>query len=143
MLKVYGIHGRTTALLQIPTNGGKAWMEIEFRRGRLGLGASNKAATYSTSDPTVQAIIENSPLFGNPIKLLSVYDRGDKVAAALATEKPSGAEVEPTIVEEVSTKEQAVAYLKAKGAKATQIRDDESILKYAAKIGVSFPNYNV
>lgn len=143
MVKVYGIHGRTTALLRIPAGSGRSWLEIEFRRGRLGLGAANKAATYSTSDPTEQAIIEDSPMFGGLIKLMNVYDNGgNKVEAALATGNPSGAEVQPTIVEEVTTKDQAVAYLKSKGVKATQLRDDNSILRNAARIGVSFPNYN-
>lgn len=141
MIKVYGVHGRTTALIRIPAGAGRAWLEIEFRRGRLGLGKSNTAATYSTADPTEQAIIEDSPMFGGLIKLLRVYgEAGKQVAAPLATEKPEAAEVQHTAVPEVTTKEQAVAYLKSKGAKATQIRDDEAIKKCAARLGISFPN---
>ena len=144
MVKVYGIHGRTTALIRIPAGSGKAWLELEFRRGRLGLGKSNQAATYSTADPTEQAIIEDSPQFGGLIKLMRVYgEQGAEVAPALATEKPEAVEVTFTEVPEVTTKEQAVAYLKTKGAKATQLRDDEAIKRFAAKIGVSFPNLNL
>ena len=141
MIKVYGIHGRTTALIRIPAGSGRAWLEIEFKRGRLGLGKSNTAATYSTADPTEQAIIEDSPQFGGLIKLMRVYgEAGREVAAPLATEKPEAAEVQLLAVPEVTTKEQAVAYLKSKGAKATQLRDDEAIKRFADKIGVSFPN---
>ena len=144
MVKVYGIHGRTTALIRIPAGSGKAWLELEFRRGRLGLGKSNQAATYSTADPTEQAIIEDSPQFGGLIKLMRVYgEQGAEVAPALATGKPEAVEVTLTEVPEVTTKEQAIAYLKTKGAKATQLRDDEAIKRFAAKIGVSFPNLNL
>lgn len=145
MIKVYGIHGRTTAIIRIYNASGRAYIEPEFKRGRLGLGASNQAATFSTDDPTEQAIIEDSPLFGGLIKLMRVY-RGDddkQVAAPLETAKPEAAEADKTIVEEVETKEQAVAYLKSKGVKATQLKDDEAIMKSAAKIGVSFPNLNI
>lgn len=141
MIKVYGIYGRTTALVRIPAGNGRAWIELEFRHGRLGLGRSNKAATYSTSDPTEQAIIEDSPLFGGLIKLIRSYDNGGgEVAAPLATDKPAAAELQPTSIPEITTKEEAIAYLKSKGVKATQLRDDEGIKKSAARIGVSFPS---
>lgn len=147
MIKVYGIHGRTTAIIRIYNATGKAYIEPEFKRGRLGLGASNQAATFSTSDPTEQAIIEDSPLFGGLIKLMRVYKGDDKeeapVSAPLETAKPEAAEPDNTIVEEVETKEQAVAYLKSRGVKATQLKDDEAIKKSAAKIGVTFPNLNI
>ena len=45
-----------------------------------------------------------------------------------------------TAVPDVTTKEEAVAYLKSKGAKAVQLRDDEAIKRFMAKVGVSFPN---
>ena len=144
MIKVYGIHGKTTALLRISTRSGKSWIEVEFKRGKLGLGASNQAATFSTADPTQQAIIEDSPMFGGKIKLLRVY-RGDseQIAAPLATEKPNGAEVTKVNVPDVTTREQAITYLKSRGAKATQLRSDEAIVAFAEKIGVSFPNLNI
>ena len=43
----------------------------------------------------------------------------------------------------MTSREEAVAYLKANGAKATNLKDDESIKKYMEKIGVIFPNYEV
>ena len=141
MIKVYGIYGKTTAIVRVYTRSGLAYIEPEFKRGRLGLGKSSTAATYSTADKTEQSIIEDSPLFGGTIKLLRVYgNEGSEVAASLATEKPEAAEIILTAVPDVTTKEQAVANLKSKGAKAVQLRDDEAIKRFAAKVGVSFPN---
>ena len=144
MVKVYGVLGRTTALVRIPANSGKAYLEIEFKRGRIGYGRNNQAATYSTADKTEQEIIENSPYFGRLIKLLRVYNKdGASVAPAAATEKAAGAKVEKTSVPEVTTQEEAVSYLKSKGAKATNLRSAETIKAFADKIGVSFPNLNL
>lgn len=144
MIKVYGVHGRTTALVRVPAGAGRAWIEVEFKRGRLGVGKANTAATYSTADPTEQAIIEDSPLFGSLIKLLRVYgEEGKPVAAPLATEKPDGAEVVKNEVPEVTTKEEAIAYLKAKGAKAVQLRSNEGIRSCADQLGIIFPNLNI
>ena len=141
MIKVYGIYGKTTAIMRIYTRSGLAYIEPEFKRGRLGLGKMSTAATYSTGDRTEQSIIEDSPLFGGTIKLLRVYgSEGNEVAAPLATEKPEAAEVTLTAVPEVTTKEQAIALLKSKGAKAVQLRSDEAIKAFAEKVGISFPN---
>ena len=140
-LKVYGVSGRTTALLRIPTKGGRAWIEVEFKRGRLGLGASNKAATFCTNDKTVQSIIEDSSLFGNTIKLLRIYnsDSDAEPVAPKADENPA----EVISVPEVNSKEEAISYLKGRGAKATNLKDDDSIRKFMAKIGVEFPNFTI
>lgn len=144
MIKVYGIHGRTTALVRIPAGSGKSWLEIEFKRGRLGLGRNNQAATYSTSDPTEQAIIEDSGYFGGLIKLMRTYNGdGVGVAPALTTEKPAAAEVVLTYVPEVTSLEEAISYLKSKGAKATQLRSETAVKSFADRIGVSFPNLNL
>ncbi len=136
MLKVYGIHGRTQALIKVPVNNGKAWINCEFKHGRIGAGIGNRPATYPTADVTEQNIIENSPFFGSLIFL-------HRVAAA---ETPAVAKQDtPAVpaaaaVTSVTSKEEAIAYLKQNGAKATNLKDDESIRKYAAKIGVHFPN---
>ncbi|MBR5660579.1 MAG: hypothetical protein IKW99_03420 [Bacteroidales bacterium] len=134
MLKVYGIHGQTTAIVKIPVNDNSAWLELEFRRGRIGAGLQNRPATYSTVDPVVQAVIEGSPYFGRLISIVRVV--GDEKRPA-----PNAAGF-PTVIAhpEVFSKEDAVSFLKANGAKAVNLKDDDSIQKYAAKIGVSFPN---
>ena len=138
MLKVYGIEGRTTAVIRIPAGDGSAWLNCEFRRGRIGTQAYNRPATYSTSDFTEQNIIEDSPYFGRQIKLVRVYDNSGQEADinAVSDNSASGAINYP----DVQTKEEAIAFLKAHGAKATNLNSDANIKKYMAKIGVAFPN---
>ncbi len=135
MLKVYGIHGQTQAVLNFPINDGKAWFTAEFGRGRIGAGMQNRPATYTTSNPVIQGIIENSAEFGHLIKIVRVTEDSDAKKAAAHLEAPALA-AHP----EITSKEEAIAFLKANGAKATQLKDDESIQKYATKIGVFFPN---
>ena len=135
MLKVYGIHGQTQAVLNFPINDGKAWFTAEFGRGRIGAGMQNRPATYTTSNPVIQGIIESSAEFGHLIKIVRVTEDSDAKKAAAHIEAPALA-AHP----EITSKEEAIAFLKANGAKATQLKDDESIQKYAAKIGVFFPN---
>lgn len=136
MLKVYGIHGRTQALIKVPVNNGKAWIDCEFKHGRIGAGIGNRPATYPTSDETEQNIIENSPFFGSLIFLHRVAAAETPATAKQDTPAAPAA----TAVTSVTSKEEAIAYLKQNGAKATNLKDDESIRKYAAKIGVHFPN---
>lgn len=134
MLKIYGIHGRTQAVINVPVNGGQAHLECEFKHGRIGAGMGNRPATYPTSDPIEQSIIESSPLFG-PLIILYRVSVAESPASA---EAPSAATVKA--IPGVTSIEEAVAYLKQNGAKATNLKDEESIKKFAAKIGVSFPN---
>lgn len=136
MLKIYGIHGRTQALIKFPLNNGKAWLECEFKHGRIGAGIGNRPATYPTSDITEQNIIEDSPFFKENIVVLHRVAFEDAPAKAKEEAPAAGG----TAVTGVTSKEEAIAYLKQNGAKATNLKDDESIRKYAAKIGVHFPN---
>lgn len=134
MLKVYGIHGRTQAIIKVPCNNGRAWLDCEFRHGRIGAGMGNRPATYPTTDVTEQNIIENSPLFG---KLIFLHRVGEAETAKAAAAPEATLEA----ITSVTSKEEAVAYLKANGAKAANLKDDASIKKYMEKIGVFFPNY--
>lgn len=133
MLKTYGIDGQTTAILKIPFNNNEAWLEVEFRRGRIGAGLQNRPATYSTQDPVVQKIIETSAFFGRMIRIVRVIG-GEE---SKRNEEPTASYIAHP---EVYSKEEAIEFLKAHGAKATNLKDDESIKKFMAKIGVSFPN---
>lgn len=138
MLKVYGIDGRTTAVIQIPVGDGSAWLPVEFKRGRTGTQAYNRPATYSTNNVTEQNIIEDSPLFGKTIQLIRVYDDGGSEA-----EKQDAPVSVLTEYPDVQTKEEAVAFLKAHGAKATDINTNAKLKAYAEKIGVAFPNLSI
>lgn len=135
MLKQYGIHGQTQAVLNFPFNGGKASITVEFGRGRIGAGPLNRPATYTTENPVIQDIIESSSEFGHLIKLVRVSEGSEEKKAA-ANENAPALAAHP----EITSKEEAIAFLKAQGAKATQLKDDDAIKKYATKIGVWFPN---
>ncbi|MBP5388807.1 MAG: hypothetical protein J6Y27_00460 [Bacteroidales bacterium] len=134
MLKQYGIYGQTQAVINFPINDGQAWFTAEFGRGRIGAGIQNRPATYTTANPVIQAIIENSKEFGHLIKIVRVTEDSEEKKAAAPNAPALAAHPE------IASKEDAVAFLKQNGAKATQLKDDESIRKYAEKIGVFFPN---
>lgn len=134
MLKQYGIYGQTQAIINFPINEGKAWFTAEFGRGRIGAGLQNRPATYTTANPVIQGIIENSKEFGHLIKIVRVSEESEEKKAAVS-ETPA-----LTAHPEITSKEDAIMFLKQNGAKATHLKDDDSVKKYAAKIGVSFPN---
>lgn len=134
MLKIYGIRGRTQAVIKFPLNNGKANLPCEFKHGRIGAGQGNRPCTYATSDETEQNIIENSDFYKS--KMVFLY-RGEESKPA-QEEAPK----EPEYVPGVTSREEAIAYLKGKGAKATNLKDDASIKKFMDKIGVAFPNFD-
>lgn len=145
-LKIYGIHGRSTALIRIPAGNGKAWIECEFTKGRPTKGANYKPATYATSDKTAQAIIERSSYFGTIIKLIEVYGTDSAPKKNEAEEEfvmPVAInEKKAQVFEDVTTYEQAIAKLKALGVKATQLRSTAAIQKAMVVLNISFPNYS-
>ena len=155
--KIYGIYGRTTAIVKVPTGSGKAYIEVEFNRGIPNAGPNYRPATYATSDPVEQSILEKSNLFGSLYTIYRVREdpgvapssqtsvkksaqsRTAKQVAPKTTTEEKEAE-EPRVVEEVKTKVEALEWLKQNGAKAINLKDDDSIKAFMAKIGVSFPN---
>ena len=139
--KVYGIYGRTTAIVDVPSGNGKARVRVEFNRGVPNAGPGYRPATFSTSDPIVQSVLENSKLYGSLYTLVRVRHEAD--AQPVKPAAPTNDAPETTVVPEVTSKEEAVAYLKSKGAKATNLKDDDAIKKYMAKIGVQFPNCEI
>lgn len=140
-LKIYGIHGRSTASIRVPAGDGKAYLICEFTKGRPTPGANYKPAVYATSDTTEQSIIEHSPYFGGIIKLMEVYATADtKNSAPIMKEENPRAEAK--VFEDVTTYEQALTVLKSLGAKATQLRSIDAVKRLMANLNVSFPNYN-
>lgn len=102
----------------------------------MGVGSADRPATYSTGDTIKQAIIENSPMFGKSIRLIRTYEDKSPTSAT-----DTGQTIEPLgEIADVTSREEAVLFLKRHGAKAINLKDDEAIKKYMAKIGVSFPN---
>ena len=146
MTKVYGVSGYTTLVVKIPFNGGGGLLECEFDRGIIGRGPSDRPATYATADPAKQGIIEGSEYYGKLIYLVRKIGqetpaRTDApVASTAAQGGGSPAATEAREYPDVTTREEAVAFLKANGAKATNLKDDDAIKAYCAKAGISFPN---
>jgi len=136
MLKIYGIHGKTQAILKFPLNDGKAWLSCEFAHGRIGAGMGNRPATYATADETEQNIIQNSDFFK------SGYVHLFRTSGTETKNSAPEPVVEPKYVSDVYSREEAIQYLKSNGAKATNLKDDEAIKKFMAKINVEFPNFS-
>ena len=135
MRKFYGIYGRTTAVMKIEVNGGKAFFECEFNRGNPNPGAYYRPATYVTSSKVEQDIIENSPLFPSIIKLVRVV--GEPEPEAKQTKAP-----EVTEYPEIEDREGAVALLKSLGATASVLTSDEAMKKFMVKKRIAFPNFS-
>lgn len=159
--KVYGISGKTTVEINIPV--GRALLSLTFENGSLDR-KTYKPATYSTNKKAIQDMIEGSPLFGKTIKLYKVYGNDEteaKVAAPAPKPavpkkvKPAPARPEPVNEankewedaddpsNSVTTREEAMAYLKKNGAKATDLIDDDAMKAYMAKSGITFKNFTV
>ena len=154
MTKIYAIYGYTTAPIRIPAGDGKAYIEVEFTRGRPGAGANSKPATYCSVSKTEQDIIEHSPFFNRLIKLYRVYGDAPATSPAAASQPvaaPAAAPVaeedfqkpvEQKVFPEVTSYDQAVSVLKGLGAKATSLRSVAAIQKAMVNMGVTFPNYS-
>lgn len=135
----------------VPISCGRAIINVPFKDGCLDKKQS-RPATYSTGDPVMQAIIENSAQFGHRIFLRDTFGIPDApeapvtpkpVAAPVAVEPEEEAAPEAQEYPEVTTFEEAIAVLKGlPGVKATQLRTPASAKKIAAMNAVSFPNYN-
>lgn len=138
MIKVYGIAGKTCANIKL--NVGKATLPLDFTKGCLDR-KNYRPATFSTEDPTVQAMIEDSPLFGKVITIYRVYGTAEPVAPKAIAEAKKEAAIEIASFPEVTTFEEAVAKLKSLGAKATNLNSVANMKKYMANKNIEFPNY--
>lgn len=143
--KVYGIYGRTSVEINLQV--GKATLRLEFTGGCLDR-KNFRAASHIESRPAIQAMIEDSPLYGNIIKLIKVYGEGAKSAeqeskpvkkAVVKTSEASASEA--TDYPEVTTKEEAYAVLKSLGAKAVELKDLASFKATMNRLNVTFSNY--
>lgn len=147
----------------VPVPCGRATINVTFKDGCLDKKQS-RPAIYSTGDPVMQAIIENSPQFGHRIFLRDTFDipgtpevkKAAKVSipsVSIPAEAPAPAEgvSESETTEDssaasypdVTTFEEAVGILKGiPGVKVANLRTPASAKKVAALNGVVFPNYN-
>ena len=146
----------------VPVPCGRATINVTFKDGCLDKKQS-RPATYSTGDPVMQAIIENSPQFGHRIFLRDTFDipgtsevktprvsipsfsvpEEDPTPAEGVSESASTEDSSAASYPDVTTFEEAVGILKGiPGVKVANLRTPASAKKVAALNGVVFPNYN-
>ena len=141
----------------VPVPCGRATINVTFKDGCLDKKQS-RPATYSTGDPVMQAIIENSPQFGHRIFLRDTFDipgtpevKTPSVSVPVEDPTPAEGVSESASTEDstaasypdVTTFEEAVGILKGiPGVKVANLRTPASAKKVAALNGVVFPNYN-
>lgn len=145
--KVYAYPGIASGDILVEV-GLKGHIRVPFANGYLDKKMS-RPATYSTADPVMQQIIENSRLFGRRIFIYSTYGAPETEAVQVEPEEPVAVEAPETekaaVTEypEVTTWEEAVKVLKGvPGVKVANLRTPASAKKVAAVNGVAFPNYN-
>lgn len=143
MTKIYGIYGKSDVVIDIYSANGKAYIRREFNRGCPNAGMNSRPATYTTGNPSEQAFIEGSRLFGSIIKIWKEFN--DEPARILC-EDDYGRKVEtkpaPKQMDfpDVKDREGLVATLKALGAKAVVLASDENMRKFIKNRKLSFPN---
>ncbi len=148
--KVYGIYGRTTVEINLPV--GRATLPLVFERGCLDR-KNFRPATFMTSKPAIQAMIENSELYGGTIVLVKTYGEESepasaaeeipKPAAKAAKKTETAASADAKDYPEVTTKEEAYAVLKSLGAKAVELKDTAAFKAAMNRYGVTFSNFGI
>jgi hypothetical protein len=104
------------------------YMKCCFEGGAVS-GLGSRAASYTTNDKNVQELLENSKEFKNGmIKIAEVYGEPAKV-------------VEASVVEEVTTLQQARQYLIEKGVSIEKLQNKADIKACAAEMNITFPNW--
>ena len=166
MTKIYGYPDKVYASVEIPFNRGRNTVKIEFTGGCTDR-KIYRPATFKTSNPVVQDIIEKSKLFGSTITLIRTFGPApvkkpkndpNPVKEPELTNKPpvmsgENPKNDPNPVEEpeltqkdgefpdLRTWEEVAAKLKSLGAKATDLRTRAAAQKFASAQGLSFPNF--
>lgn len=131
--KTYGVPGKIETVMVLKS--GKNDVVINFKGGSI-VDFARHPASYSTTNPIHQAIIENSAEFKRgEIKLLRVIDVGGDTPAA---PKKSGAGVKE--YPEVTGTQKAIEVLKEYGVDAASVKTKADAKRFAAEKNISFPN---
>lgn len=143
MIKVYKINGKTEVHEVFTSPSGKAVFKVAFTKGNLDP-KNRMPAKCSTSNPIIQAVIENSPKFNKTIFLDGVYADGmpeeEQPVAPIPVKK---SKAKPSVKEmpDVKTIADAATVLVAEGASAADIDGTvETAVRVAKSMGISFPN---
>ena len=153
MRKVYKINGKTEVHLVLESPSGKTKYKLAFTKGNLDP-KMLAPATYSTSDPVIQEVIERDKLFNKVIFIDKVYGEITPAAAHAAPTAPAAptkgkggkgkaADKGDALKEmpEVKTLADAATVLTSEGAPAADFDGTvEGALKIAKGLGLSFPN---
>lgn len=142
--KIYSVSGKSSAIYNIPV--GKTFVRVEFSGGNLDPKYFRKA-TFQTDSKLVQFAIENCGAFGSLIKLERVIE-DETPTAPIEAQKPSvkveapaeDATPEDNVYPDVTSVNEMFQVLKSRGAKAMQLKDADTMLVTAKRMGVSFPN---
>lgn len=129
--KTYGVPGKIETVMVLKS--GKNDVVINFKGGSI-VDFARHPASYSTTNPIHQAIIENSAEFKRgEIKLMSVIKVGGDTPAA---PKKSGVKEYP----DVTSTQKSIEVLKEYGVDAASVKTKADAKKYAAELNISFPN---
>ena len=130
--KTYGVPGKIETVMVLKS--GKNDVVINFKGGSI-VDFARHPASYATTNPIHQAIIENSAEFKRAeIKLLSCIDLGETAAAP----KKSGAGIKD--YPEVTGTQKAIEVLKGLGVDTTNVKTKADAKRIAAELNISFPN---
>lgn len=130
--KTYGVPGKIETVMVLKS--GKNDVVINFKGGSI-VDFARHPASYATTNPIHQAIIENSAEFKRgEIKLLSCIEISETASAP----KKSGAGVKE--YPEVTGTQKAIEVLKEYGVDAALIKTKADAKRFAAEKNISFPN---
>ena len=130
--KTYGVPGKIETVMVLKS--GKNDVVINFKGGSI-VDFARHPASYATTNPIHQAIIENSAEFKRgEIKLLSCIEIGETAAAP----KKSGVGVKE--YPEVTGTQKAIEVLKEYGVDAASVKTKADAKRFAAEKNISFPN---
>lgn len=159
--KTYGVDGFTMVRWPLSNATGDVTINVTFRNGCLD-DRQKRPATFITSDPVVQLVIENHRFFkSGRIRLVASSGQAETVKTAELNEQIKKSASKKTKTSDRTIVNNAVkdeatgmtAYPDAKtigdvtnillslGVSMAELRDEDSILKAAGDMKLYFPNY--
>lgn len=127
MRKEYAIKGVVERFISVPL--GKGSVTLHFQGGAID-SALRRDATFSTTNPVEQAIVERLPEFKKGVI---------RLVRTIGTEPAKVAEA--GVIDEVTTLQQARQYLIEKGVPMEKLQNKADIKACAAEMNITFPNW--
>lgn len=128
MRKEYAIKGVVERFISVPL--GKGSVTLHFQGGAID-SALRRDATFSTTNPVEQAIVERLPEFKKGVI---------RLVRTIGTEPTKVAE-QAGVINEVTTLQQARQYLIEKGVSMEKLQNKADIKACAAEMNITFPNW--